>query len=314
MLLLSVGQFRDVDAVSSAMIVSPDFGQPVPVFLFGATSIVGYNIFLRFRAGVTCIVTSRSRNPAVADWPRLALHDPQELAAFCATLPPASVIIYCDAVCDVSKCEQNPEWAREINVGNLRRVLDALPDDTRLVYVSSDHVFGDDGAYDEMSVTCPVSRYGAIRTEAEQLALTRIAAVDRPGTLLIRAGLPIGASLDGKSGHVDWLRYRLTAGLPVTIIQDESRSAVPASLLADRIIDLARSPITGIRHVTSTRLISRPELAVALKKQHSFPGELSYSNRCHQPAPHLGRIHLTTRHNDPLAQPLPCPIDVVVTP
>ncbi len=279
-----------------------------PVFLLGATSIVGYNVFLRRRAGVTCVVTSRSRNPAVSDWARLALHDATGLAAFCETLPPASVIIYCDAVCDVSKCEQNPVWARDINVGNLQRTIDVMPTDARLVYVSSDHVFGNDGVYDEASTPCPISRYGAIRVEAEQLALTR------PGTLLIRAGLPIGPSLDGKSGHLDWLRYRLNSGLPVTIIEDESRSAMPSPLLADRIIDLARSQISGIRHVTATRLVSRPELAVALKQHYEFPGELSYSQRCKQSAPHLGRIHLATHHTDVLAQPLPCPIDVIAKP
>ncbi len=276
------------------------------IFLLGTTSIVGYNISIR-QAGVTGIVTSRSRHRVVAGWPRLALHDADELRRFCAALPPQATIIYCDAVCDVAKCEENPGWAREINVGNLQRTLHALPPDARLVYVSSDHVFGEDGAYDETSAPCPVSRYGAIRAEAEQLALTR------PGTLLIRYGLPVGPSLDGKSGHRDWLTYRLMNGLPVTIIEDESRTAMPSPLLADRIVDLACSTISGIRHITATRLVTRVELATALKVHLDLPGELSFSRRHLQPAPHLGRIHIITRHNDEFARPLPSPLDLLQT-
>ncbi len=280
---------------------------PRPVYLLGATSIVGYNIVLRRRAGVTGIVTSRSRHRVVAQWPRLALHEPEELRPFCRRIPAESVILYCDAVCDVSKCEENPAWAREINVGNLQRTMDAMPAEARLVYVSSDHVFGNDGTFTEESEPCPVSRYGGIRAEAERLALTR------PGTLLVRAGLPVGPSLDGKSGHLDWLRYRLNMGLPVTIVQDEARTAMPTPLLADRTIDLARSEITGIRHITATRHLSRVELATKLKEHFGFPGELSFATRRDQPAPHLGRIHIETVHSDKLGQPLPCPLDLLET-
>lgn len=275
------------------------------VFLLGATSIVGYNVALRCRPGVQCIVTSRSRYHAVSGWPRLALHNVEELQSFCFNLPSAAAIIYCDAVCDVFKCEENPAWAREINIGNLQRVLRCLPVDTRLVYVSSDHVFGDDGNFYEDSTPCPVSRYGAMRVEAEQLVL------NRPGSLVIRAGLPIGDSIDGKSGHRDWLRYRLTRGLPVTIVEDESRTAMPLPHLVERILDLTASRISGIRHITAPHLLSRPALAVALKKHYQLPGEFIYARRSEQPAPHLGRIHITTRYSDPLAQPLPCPLDLL---
>ena len=54
------------------------------------------------------------------------------------------VLIYAHAVCDVPKCEAAPEWARALNVGHVERVLSALPVKTRLVYLSSDHVFGGD--------------------------------------------------------------------------------------------------------------------------------------------------------------------------
>ena len=66
------------------------------------------------------------------------------------------VLLYCHAVCDVTKCQNNPEWAYQINVGHVQRVMNALPSTTRLVYVSSDHVFGQDGVYRSLLPPAPL--------------------------------------------------------------------------------------------------------------------------------------------------------------
>lgn len=278
---------------------------PPTTYLLGATSIVGYNISLRHHPEVCCVVTSRSRQKSVAHLPRLALHEPAALAVFCAALPERPTIIYCDAVCDVAKCEEDPQWAEAINIGNLERTLEMLPEGTRFIYMSSDHVFGEDGAYNESSQPCPVSLYGGMRVKCERIAL------EYPGALVLRSGLPIGLSIDGKSGHLQWLKYRLGRGLPVTIIQDESRTAVPLPPLADRVVALAHSGITGIRHISSTGFLSRPALAQALKDYYGFPGDLTHGWRHLQPAPHLGRIHIITQFDDALAAPLPSPLEML---
>lgn len=81
----------------------------------------------------------------------------------------------------------------------------ALPENIRLVYVSSDHVFGGDDAYDEASRPCPISLYGRTRVDAEALVL------GRPLSLVIRPGLAIGPSPNGRTGQLDWLHYRTQA-------------------------------------------------------------------------------------------------------
>src|SRR4029079_12168866 len=136
-----------------------------------------------------------------------------------------------------------------------REVLSGLPAGARMVYISSDHVFGGDGIYDEDAEPCPISVYGRTRVEAERLVL------QRPGSLVIRVGLPIGPSLNGRTGHCDWLRYRSDRNFPITIVSDEYRSAVRADHLACRVLQLAESSAVGIRHVAATRVASRIELA-----------------------------------------------------
>ena len=271
------------------------------MLLLGSTSIVGYNLGRLYPSEIRPVVTSRTRTN-VPNQDRLLLDDAATIGQF-VDAAGSNVVIYCDAVCDVQKCELNPEWATEINVNNLRRTLSVLSSHCRLVYISSDHVFGGDGRYDEHSSCCPISHYGRTRTAAEVLALAR------PGTLVIRPGLPVGPSPDGRTGHMDWLRYRMLRGLPVTIIEDEARSAVHTDDLCLRIVQLARSPLTGIRHITATHPVFRPELAYLLAGYMDIPMNFGIRKRRDQPYPHLGMVELATCYDDSLAAALPSAMD-----
>lgn len=268
------------------------------MILFGATSILGFNLARLFPRTILPFVTPGSRAPSLRHWPVLNLEDrawPKALFQQCQP----DFLLYCHAVCDVPKCEAAPEWAREINVEHVRRVLAALPAATRLIYVSSDHVFGGDGVYDEASSPCPISVYGRTRVEAENLILSR------QGSLAIRVGLPIGLSPNGRTGHMDWLRYRIQRQLPITIVHDEYRSVVWAGDLALRVMQLARSAETGIRHVTATRAVSRVELADYLLSESRTSANFSRESRHERAAPHIGRVELATIHRGELSRPLP---------
>ncbi len=213
------------------------------------------------------------------------------------------VLLYAHAVCNVPKCEAHPDWAYDINVLHVHRLLEVLPPKTRLVYISSDHVFGEDGAYHEQSSPCPISIYGKSRVEAERLVL------ERPGSLIIRVGLAIGPSPDGRTGHLDWLRYRTNQKLPITIVQDEYRSTVWGKDLALRVWNLARSKEVGLRHIPATRAISRVELAEFLLQTFLPEGQFTRESRNQRPYPHLGRVELRSIHPGPFTQPLPSILD-----
>jgi dTDP-4-dehydrorhamnose reductase len=171
------------------------------------------------------------------------------------------------------------------------------------VYVSSDHVFGGDGTYDEDSTPCPISVYGRTRVIAEELVL------NRDGALIIRVGLPIGPSPNGRTGHWDWLRYRMRRNLPITIVHDEFRSVVWADELATRVMQLAKSDETGIRHVASTRAVSRIELANHLLSIFGEPATYERESRHERAAPHIGRVELASRHRGALFEPLVSVLD-----
>jgi dTDP-4-dehydrorhamnose reductase len=271
--------------------------------LFGATSILGFSIAKLFPETVLPFVTRANRAKTIRRWPVLNLEDPAWPASVFEQHQP-DIFVQCHAVCDVPRCEAAPNWARQVNIVYLKRVLDALPDKTRLIYVSSDHVFGGDGVYDEDSPTCPISVYGRTRVEAEQMVL------GRPGSLVIRVGLPIGPSPNGRTGHWDWLRYRIGKNLPVTIVHDEYRSVVWAHELALRVMQMAESrQISGIRHISATRAISRIELANHLLSIFGEPPNYHRESRYERSAPHLGRVELASVYSGELSTPLPSVLD-----
>src|SRR6266550_9482347 len=140
--------------------------------LFGATSILGFNIARLFPETVLPFASPGNRATSVRHWPALKLEDPFWTSTLFKSYQP-DILLSCHAVCDVPKCEAAPDWAREINVEHVRRVMATLPEKTRMIYVSSDHVFGGDGVYNEQSPPCPISVYGQTRVVAEALVLLR---------------------------------------------------------------------------------------------------------------------------------------------
>ena len=270
------------------------------VLLLGATSMVGWSIVQLGKEGVIPVCSPFVRHRACNNWRRTRLEDEYEMSQLLRSTRP-DLVIHCGGICDVHKCEQYPRFAEQLNIGSIYTILRHLSPRARFVYVSSDHVFGAGGnSFDEAAATCPISHYGRVRVAAENLVITR------DQSLVIRSGLGIGPSFNGKIGHLDWLKYRTARNLPMTIVRDEMRSAVWANALASRVWQLAHSSIPGIRHIVASRTISRLELANFLNRRFSIGARFSIESRHQQSIPHIGSIPLTTRYQDSLAEALPC--------
>jgi dTDP-4-dehydrorhamnose reductase len=271
------------------------------ILVFGATSLVG--VALAERGDVT-VVHCRAPSDRGRWMGKLSVQ--VENATEMKTLIEAEApdaILYCHAVCDVGRCEEEPAWAHEVNVGGVAHALAAAGSVARFVYVSSDHIFGGDGVYSESSAPRPISAYARTRVLAEQLVCARADA------LVVRPGLAVGPSLDGRTGHMDWLRHRAARGLPISIVTDEARSAVWAGELAERLVALTRSDVRGVRNLPASRMVSRPELARHLMRLQRIEPTFHMMTRAERPFPHLGRVELRSDFDDAFAAPLRSVLD-----
>ncbi len=269
-------------------------------FLFGATSMLGQTLMRLWPGRFVPFCSEHSRWSICRGWRRLNLEDGEALARLFAREQP-ELLVHCGAVCDVEKCERWPGFAEAVNVTGVARLLEQLPASTRLVYGSSDHVFGGRRRpYTETSAPEPISVYGRARVRAEALVRER-----RPDALILRTGPVIGPSLTGQTGHLDWLRSRTARALPTSIVVDEVRSVVWAKDLARRVLALADSDAAGVRHVVAERPVSRGMLAAHLNERFAIGAELRMERRRDRSYPHLGRVELATELAGPLASPLP---------
>jgi len=269
-------------------------------FLFGANSMLGWSM-LRANPHVVPFCNGYTKKPP----PEIerGVHLDDELAVsqlFAPGEDQPSLIIHAAGVCDVGTCEEAPEFAHSVNVEGTRILLDYAPPDARIIYLSSDHVFSGNtgGPYREDTPPDPISVYGRTRVTAEQLVLAR------PNTLVLRCGLWVGPSANGRIGHLDWLRDRHRRGLPMTIVSDEWRSAVWAEAGAARAWAFARSAVTGVRHIVANHIVSRPELATYLVEKLQIGAQFGQESRRERKTPHLGKVALVTMYDDALAEPL----------
>ena len=269
--------------------------------LFGASSMLGYSILrgaARANVPVTAFCNRNTRKLPEGATERIDMDEEHELRELFARVTP-SLVIHCAGVCDVGDCERSPEFAQAVNVDATRYLVGLAPPETRIVYCSSDHVFGGDaGPYFEDSPPAPISVYGRTRVAAEAIVRARA------NTLVIRSGLWIGPSSNGRMGHLDWLRSRHSRNLPMTVVSDEIRSAVWAEDAADRVWQLARSTITGTRHITATRAVDRPAIAAYVNARFEIGASFDVEPRAVRTTPHLGNVELATRFDDSLAVPL----------
>ena len=101
--------------------------------------------------------------------------------------------------------------------------------------------------------------------------------------------------------------------MPITVIRDEWRSAAWADDIATRIIALADSPLTGIRHIPAAVAVARPALATFLMQRQGLPARFDVRSRAEQPYPHLGRVEIISDYADEHAMPL-APVIVPAAP
>lgn len=244
------------------------------ILVTGLNGIIGWNIFKTASELFPGTVgTYREAHPRLENLNvrRLEIDSAESLAALLAEFEP-EVLIHSWAMCDLDLCEQIPAMAEKVNIEGTETILKAaarVKNLKRFVYISTDHVFdGESGYYSEEDAPVPKHVYGRTKLAAEKL----VQASGLPWQIL-RPGLVIGDSLQGRKGPRDFLLTRIKAGKPTHYFTDEWRTPIPAPEMARRVVDLACSEHSGIFHVAGAEIFSRYELAQKIARDNGFTTE-----------------------------------------
>jgi dTDP-4-dehydrorhamnose reductase len=255
----------------------------------GLPGVPGFNLFFRLRTRfpgeVFGIAPPHLPALAVPDGPfgeGLLPLDPENPADLEAAFRRHGFRSVLDASgwCALKPCEHDRALARRLNVDIGRNLAEAAArHGARLLRLSTDLVFDGKpryergalrlGGYTEDSPPSPVTVYGAMMAEAE--GVIRKA---HPAALVARIPLPMGPSLNGHAGAVDWIESRFRGGRPATLYFDEVRSNLYVQDLGRAAETLIASDGRGILHLGGPRPLSLFQIAQCVNRLGAYPAEL----------------------------------------
>jgi dTDP-4-dehydrorhamnose reductase len=96
------------------------------IFLFGATSMLGWSILQAAPRAVTAFCNGYTRRPPAGVERGIHLDDPVAMYELFATERP-HLIVHCAGVCDVEKCKQSPEFAYSFRGPSLSGFVRSAP-------------------------------------------------------------------------------------------------------------------------------------------------------------------------------------------
>lgn len=218
--------------------------------------------------------------------PHFEIRDAEQVRRVISDASP-EVVVNCVAATNVDECESDPVEAFAVNaLGALHAARAAAAVKARLVYISTDYVFGGDPArrtpYFETDLPGPVNVYGTGKLAGEALS-----AAYSPNCLIVRtSGLYGRAGARGKGGNFVETMLRLARGdAPLRVVADQTLSPTSTPALARALAGLIERGATGIVHAAAADACSWHEFAVAIMELSGTGREVAAISTAEFPRP-----------------------------
>ena len=179
-------------------------------------------------------------------------------------------IIHCAAIADLNVAEKEPELARQLNrdaAGQLAAAASrwGIP----MIHISTDAVFdGVTGGYDEDAPTNPLSAYARTKLEGEQAV-----AEGNPDAIIARVVF-FGWSLSGNRSLAEFFFNNLRTGNRVKGFTDTLFSPLYTEDLAEILLAMLGSGLSGLYHVVSPEHLSKYDFGVRIADRFGFDAGL----------------------------------------
>jgi dTDP-4-dehydrorhamnose reductase len=200
----------------------------------------------RLASTIAATTSTYYRNPAVGggDAVQIDLRDSTAVMSLVSDSRP-SVIIH------AAGSERSDDMTNTNRAGAVNICHAAQQFGSRLIVLSSDLVFdGSAPPYTEESPPTPLSPYGRVKAENEQLFTTR-----HSNCLVVRTSLIY--DLDPRNHQVRWLQQKIDSRLSIPLFVDEIRQPIWAWNLAEILLELVDVAATGILNVAGPQSLSR---------------------------------------------------------
>lgn len=239
------------------------------VLVTGITGFVGRHLAELWtnRDGWDITGTGRSAERPVhlhhqINYAPLNITNPDEIAGLLDKVKP-TVVVHSAAMSKPNDCETDREACANINITGTQHIAEACKKrGIRLLFLSSDMVFGDNGPYTESDKTCPVNFYGESKVAAEKFIESTL-----QDYAIIRTVLVYGKKLPGlQNTFIHWVRDNVEAGKTIRVFTDQFRTSCFVGDLCKGIELLVSSNETGIFHICGETIFTPYQIAIEVAR------------------------------------------------
>lgn len=241
------------------------------ILITGASGLLGLNLALEAAAQHEVYGTAKDH----------LIHTGAFKVLHCDLLAPGAVeklldqtqpewVIHCAAQANVDACEANPVLASQLNTELPTELANHVArGGARLVHISTDAVFdGQRGGYSEEDEPNPLGIYARTKLDGE-----RAVAQANPDAIIARVNL-FGWSIMGSRSLGEFFVTNLSAGRHVMGFTDVIFCPLLANHLAQILIKMLESDLSGLYHVVSRECLSKYEFGLRVAQKFSLDGSL----------------------------------------
>jgi dTDP-4-dehydrorhamnose reductase len=197
--------------------------------------------------------------------------DLSDLTALCTGLTnfKPDIVIHCAACVDLQACENHPEIAYKENVEVTENVVRACPDETTLVYISTDQVYGDNPDHSESHEGLkPLNVYGSTKLEGERAVLSGHAKA-----LIVRTNIFGLSTKADRVNSTEWMLDALKKHEAITLFNDYWFSPIYTELLGRKLLELIELEVTGVFNLGARIPCTKYEFGLGLAEAMELPSD-----------------------------------------
>lgn len=176
------------------------------------------------------------------------------------------LIIHCAGLTSVDGCEKAPGLAFDSNVTITENIAKVCLNDTKLVYISTDQVYGGAADHSETNIDLQsVNRYGETKHLGEQKCVEH-----SPDCIIIRTNIFGWNVKPVKVSSAEWIYNTLKNGEEITLFDDYTFSPIYTEYLGKIIMQLVEMDFTGVINVGSPSPCSKYGFGLQLAEEFGF--------------------------------------------
>jgi len=195
----------------------------------------------------------------------LDLMDSTQLQTIFSKIKP-DLVIHCAGLTSVDECERNPDLAYEMNVKITENIVQVCSNGTKLVYISTDQVYGEAADHSETNVKLqPVNEYGKTKLQGEQKIQELCT-----NNIIIRTNIFGWNVKPGRVSSAEWIYHSLKNGEEITLFSDYTYSPIYTEFLGEIVMHLVDMDFTGVINVGPATSCSKYDFGMKLAEAFGF--------------------------------------------